>query len=432
MEVIRNEGLTEYINAHVDSAWAEKDFVKLVKSFLSQEYKKILVIGGLKCTGKTTGVLQALEGLDACYVIPKENEVESAEAYISLLESVSEKYIVIDNYCKIKDREALDAFLNNYVIQDKRIILLGRNLATFEEKNEGSIYHKMEIVDISTMPYDEFCRVNRVSYSMDACEKYLKAGGVFDISLIKTPNEIKSYIHTITESLYPMYGEKSICHEKAEFLVFKILYDAISQNNLSLHSELSSSYLSLEQFLEMMEVEQYGDFSQSELEAVMGSLEKCGLIVQLSGYDSDLKRCYITIPSLMYNLLQMIYKHEVSDSSVLASVYSSSIAVLLSYCHLEEHEVYFVDSKHRNQYFVISDKDREFFYYFECSFAENADSVECGILDSDGDILAYYYVYCGSPCIINHKECEVLCIPMGRMLSRYFECNTNKRFIDMI
>lgn len=62
--------------------WKERDFVSQVKDYIDSSLKKVLLISGLRGTGKTVGLLQAMEHNNALYILPmadRRNEFSNAK-----------------------------------------------------------------------------------------------------------------------------------------------------------------------------------------------------------------------------------------------------------------------------------------------------------------------------------------------------------------
>jgi predicted AAA+ superfamily ATPase len=108
--------LDHYKNAdlRIQKTWNKRDFVTVVKNYLDSTTEKVLAILGLRGTGKTVGILQAAEPFDICYIIAQEEEKETGPDYINILKNINQKYIVIDEYSWIKDRDRLDRLLAKF------------------------------------------------------------------------------------------------------------------------------------------------------------------------------------------------------------------------------------------------------------------------------------------------------------------------------
>lgn len=400
MIVIQNEKLNEYISTQVDSAWDERDFVKLVKSYLNQTYKKILAIGGLKGLGKTVGVLQAITNLDACYICI---ENESAKKCISILEEVSERIIVIDNYSELENREILDEYLGKCIQNDKRIILIDGSSLIFEEMNESTIFHQLEILNIPIMNYAEYSHINSLA-------EYIDVAIVSEL--------IKS-------------NECTLCKEKAEYAVYQLFFKIISGKQ---YSARFNKTITMEYFLEMMGLENFLDVSLTELSVIENLLERMGVVIRIPNYDSSAEedfRLFITIPSVLYQLLRVAYDINEDSFELKSAVFDSCVATTAVFCCLEDHNVLFLDDASLDiQHIVIVDSKRDFAYLISSMWGDELAISEDSVFELrchiEEELLGQYFVFCGKARVLRNGDYEALLIPLGPMLTRYFEFNTNK------
>lgn len=98
MKIYQNEELKKlYIDEEIKNEWIERDFVAYVREYMGKAKQKILAIGGLRGTGKTTGLLQAIKDLDACYIISQQNEKETSEDYIEFLKKTEKNILLLMN-----------------------------------------------------------------------------------------------------------------------------------------------------------------------------------------------------------------------------------------------------------------------------------------------------------------------------------------------
>ena len=91
----------------IDPAWNKRYFTARVEQHLKGCTEKVLVVSGLRGTGKTVGILQAADTFDALYVTAQKDEVQTVADYVDLLKETDKKYIIIDEYGWIRDRRYL-------------------------------------------------------------------------------------------------------------------------------------------------------------------------------------------------------------------------------------------------------------------------------------------------------------------------------------
>ena len=134
--------------------------------YFNSEPKYVLIINGLHGTGKTFGILQAVEDLDNfLYVCAQENDGTTADDYIELLKNSEEDYIIIDNYSFINDRYDLDCCLWTLVKSGKHLVITGTNSISFDCPESNPLIHNSNRVDINIFTYEEFCRIYQKEYS---------------------------------------------------------------------------------------------------------------------------------------------------------------------------------------------------------------------------------------------------------------------------
>lgn len=97
MRRIDKTNYDDYLLANeVNSNWEKRDFVTEVEKYINSVLSKVLLISGLRGTGKSIGVLQAINGKDAVYIMMEQGIPTSAEELMKLLSTRSEKIIVLD------------------------------------------------------------------------------------------------------------------------------------------------------------------------------------------------------------------------------------------------------------------------------------------------------------------------------------------------
>lgn len=122
MIIIDKKNYEKYLeDSGVDSSWKKRDFVSEVEKYMESSLSKVLLVSGLRGTGKSIGVLQAMQGKDAVYIIMEKGIHTSADEVMRVLESRTEKIIILDEYTWIENRKnsELDGFLFTLVSHGK-------------------------------------------------------------------------------------------------------------------------------------------------------------------------------------------------------------------------------------------------------------------------------------------------------------------------
>lgn len=444
MHRYEDERLIEYINQEVEPSWEKRDFVSVAKTYLHQKYNKVMAIGGLRGTGKTVGLLQALldDVHDSCYILAQSDEKEDAIEYIKTLNDTTKKNIVIDEYGWIKGREQLDEVLYSLVQDGKRIIITGTESITLEYLNYNRLIHRVEMIHTTLFSYEEYCRLAGVEPSKKSCEDYLKYGGVFKDYAIKNFESMQNYIETAIIDNLAGYMKGRMDKEKAKTLTYSVLYKAVCPDNLSRVPLLSKNKVTLNNFLETMGINSQLDFTKTELKNVADIFEQIGIIIRVPNLDEKSpirEQYYITNPAIACQLIMATYDIERLDNDILGHMFEASVMVHLANSKLEEHDIYFVntvvDDKNKELDIVLASHDLEYAYLIECKLTENSalgtnSTMRSGAIEKKffegSDILGRYVVFNGAPTLKTYEVGDVLFVSMDKTITRYFEFATNK------
>ena len=96
MQIIDKSNYDEYLNDNgISALWRERDFVPEIKKYMDSSLSKVLIISGLRGTGKSVGVLQAIRDRDAVYIIMEQGICTSADDLLTVLKNRKEKILFI-------------------------------------------------------------------------------------------------------------------------------------------------------------------------------------------------------------------------------------------------------------------------------------------------------------------------------------------------
>ena len=451
MLIFKDNALEQYKEniLKIDSSWEKRDFTTGVKNYLSSTTEKVLAVGGLRGTGKTVGILQAAKTFNVVYILAQKEDGKCGRDYIELLKNTEKKYIIIDEYSWIEERKDLDYYLLTAVQNDKRIVLTATESITLDFLKYGRLNHRVDVLHTTMFSYEEYLRLNNYAHSKINCRRYLMEGGLFKEYALKNFDSTKSYIEEAIVQNLAGYLKNELSEEKARTLTYAVLYKAICPSNLSSVPTLRKSHVTLENFLEHMGVNVTLIPEERDLNRVAEIFEQIGLIVRIPNYDekSPLKeQYYITNPSLTCQLILATYGLRNVDNSILGHVFESCVMVQLATNKLEDHDIYFFNNEsithepnNKELDIIITDKEKEFAYFFECKFTQN-DKLKSDITLLSGflengpfkgvEIEGRYLVYNGKPrikkyTIGNEKNAKILFTPISDILDRYFEFNEN-------
>lgn len=431
-------------NLEIQSSWNKRDFVKCIKNYIESSTEKILAISGLRGTGKTVGILQAVVENDTAYILAQKGDDCSGKDYIDFLKSTDKKIIIIDEYSWIKKRDDLDRYLLTSVQNGKRIILTATESISLDFLNYGKLNHRVQPIHTTMFTYDEYLRLYNKEHSKANCKDFLMKGGLFDEYILKNFDSAKNYIEEAIVANLAGYLKNEMNEEKARTLTYAVLYKAICPSNLSKIPTLRKNHITLENYLEQMGVNTAYIPQEGEITRIADIFEQVGIIVRIPNFykKSDLKeQYYITNPSLTCQLIRRVYNVDEIENSILGHIFESAVAVQLFTNMLSEHKIYFYNngteknkSDNKELDLIITDNQKEFAYFFECKFNQtntlNSDiTLLSGYLESkefkDIEIEGRYVIYNGQPSVKNYDVGTIIFSPIGDILNNYFEFNTN-------
>lgn len=442
MKIYQNEELKKlYIDEEIKNEWKERDFVAYVREYMGKAKQKILAIGGLRGTGKTTGLLQAIKDLDACYIISQQNEKETSEDYIEFLKKTEKKYIVIDEYSWIRERSYLDKYLYTAIQDGKRIAITGTESITLDFLNYGDLIHRVDMVHCTLFSYSEYCRLNNLELCKASCEEYLKFGGTFSEYAIKNFETMKNYIKTAIIDNLVAYTQMPT--DKATAIVYSILYKAVCPSNLRSVPVLTKNHLSVSNFLDEFGVDSDINFTENELKRVKDILEQVGVIITVPNWDGDSSdyRIYIVNPSITSQLILTAYNIPEIDRYILGEVYEASVMSHLYFNKLSTDNIYYLettDGNNKELDIVVTQPNGKSVYLFECKLKQGATLSSKATILSDaiedffpnGDIEARYVIYTGQECIKTIGDKTIIFTPLNEIVQNYYCIDYNMQLIQ--
>ena len=179
MIIVDKNNYEKYLSDNeVDSTWKKRDFVSEVEKYMDSSLNKVLLVSGLRGTGKSIGVLQAMQGRNAVYIIMEQGIHTSAEDVIQVLSSRKEDIIVLDEYTWVQNRKEseLDGFLYTLASHGKRVIITGTESLCLEALKTGPLIHRAITLHTTHMSFSEYCRLYDKPMDQNACDIYLTQG----------------------------------------------------------------------------------------------------------------------------------------------------------------------------------------------------------------------------------------------------------------
>ncbi len=409
MLVKENSSLKEYINEKTNSSWEQRDFVDSVKEYWKSNMECVLGLSGLRGLGKTTGLLQSLPNTeDSLYICVqrKENEfLDSAEDILNVIEKYKDscKYIIIDEYTWIRDREKLDKSLFFYIQNGYRIAITGTESMTLELLNYEALAHRVFMLHCNYFSYEEYLRLNNIENpDGKTLDNYLKIGGVFEEYAIDNFDSMKSYVKDgIIDSL--VLYLKNVSTEKATAIIYDIFYKAVcpepsgDNNSVSIPKEP----MDLFRFYNALGISPETVYDKLDFSRTVDILIKIGLVIEAKNLDNtnaNNHRYYIVNPSLNYQLFKTIYERE-EPNDLLGEVFEATCVAHFSANKDSNDVLYFLKgnkltAKEIELDFIIADKNCEpynskYAYFFECKHKPDV-GLHKGISIESPEIMKYF------------------------------------------
>lgn len=425
-------------NLEMQDSWNSRDFCILARQYLEASTEKILAICGLRGTGKTVGLLQAAQDLDAAYILAQKGDDKTGNDYINILKSIPNKCIIFDEYGWIQNKRQLDYYLLTAVQNGKRIIITGTESITLHYLRYGALHHRVTVLHTTLFPYDEYKRVYQLSDSQKTCDDYLLEGGIFKEYAVKDYASTKEYVEDAIVQNLSQYLKKEMSEEKARAITYAVLFKAVCPSNLSEIPMLRASKTTIPNFLDAMGINTEIVIHEHDLNRVADIFENTGIITRVPNLvtESTVKeRYYINNPSLTSQLIMAAYNLPSLDNSVLGYVFEACVMTQLAANKLVEHDIYFFDNSglqnedRKELDIIITDTQREHVYFFECKHAKShkiktTSTMLSGYLEkqffSDADIDGRYVVYNGDPCVKTYDIGDILFTPLNSIVNDYF------------
>lgn len=310
-----------------------RNFVRAINEYLGSRENRVLSISGLRGTGKTTGLIQAILALNdydnvVFIVIDNQSDMNCLDLRNLLLEKYkNKKYIFIDEITRIKDLINNSGFLaDNFCMNGRKVVISGTDsLALTHSKNAG-LYHRVIDINVTHISYKE-ARVT----ANQSLKEYIEVGGLYKAQEIVGLDGLRDYVDTaivdnIMNTLSKNSGVTSLLNlrnlslREIRTLVFRIVYAIVYMNTQKIRPtsvkmlidlyDKSSLYSNEE--LNTLVCSQVGvdeaiRVALNQVNDVLKALESLGLVISIANIANGKERSYyITNPSITNQLLRSI------------------------------------------------------------------------------------------------------------------------------
>ncbi len=198
MKTVNKDNNEESYHSIVLTGLRLKDFVRLadtykrrpliekIVEYLNSDVNKVLILYGLRRTGKTTLIQQSIasfseEDFDktAFIQIKYDDNLSLLNKDLKKLQSLGYKYIFIDEVTLMEDFiEGAALFSDIYVTSGMRIILSGTDSLGFLFSEDEQLYDRCIMLHTTFISYKEFSDV----LGIEGIDEYIKYGGTMSLS----------------------------------------------------------------------------------------------------------------------------------------------------------------------------------------------------------------------------------------------------------
>lgn len=248
---IVNDNKLMYFNCNVIYGYELKEFVDDVKGYkkrniynqineyLNIESNKVLILYGLRRTGKTTLIKQTIFNMNendlnkTCFIqISNKDELVNLNKDIKLLKDNGYKYIFINEVTLLNDFiDGAALFSDIYTSNNTKIILSGTDSLGFMIARSNQLYDRCFLIHTTFIPYKEFENI----LGIKGIDNYIQYGGTMSISGKHYNNSIFASSSSIDE-----YIDSSIANNIQHSLKnyqnenhFRSLYDLYTNDELT-------------------------------------------------------------------------------------------------------------------------------------------------------------------------------------------------------
>lgn len=340
MIVYSGDKLKEHIAELKKSAMAqtgldkvyERNFVKPIRDYcFGGKTQQVYVLCGMRATGKTFGLLQAVEDPnDTIYIRAQQDESQTGRDYIEFLRNVKEKNIIIDEYTWIKDNRDLSYYLWTLVENGKRVAITGTHSLELDYLENGELIHRAFRININIFYYEEFCRVYQKPYCKESCIEFLKTGGIFKEYAINSFRDMTKYIQEAVIDDLTKFME--LTPEEAKAIVYDIMYLAVcdSSETKIKYPEMRKDNRDYRTMLTNFGIDPTIEITPFKFRVATEVLEKANFIVKTFNIANDEEyQLHLVNPSLTYQMVSAVFDKKSADER-LGKAFEAYMVVYMS------------------------------------------------------------------------------------------------------
>lgn len=150
--------------------------------YVENDSKDVCIVTGLKRTGKTTAILDAISEMPpdlfkrCAYIIADGENIGEMLSKIEELEIHGKDIIFVDEATRIKDLDVHGSMLyDGHTVAGSKIILSGTDSLVFNFLLSGNLFGKTRTIRTTYIPFSEYTKITGI----DSIDAYMACGGIF-------------------------------------------------------------------------------------------------------------------------------------------------------------------------------------------------------------------------------------------------------------
>lgn len=176
--------LEAFVTNNIALRFKPRKFILDIVNFCTDiNYNKVMILHGIRRTGKTTSIIQTINILinsgikseDIIYITISGNNVRM-EALVNFIEDSQAKYIFIDEITRVDDFYSQASVLSDILAVFKRIVITGTDSFVFPASLKTNLYGRADVIHSTLVPYKEYIDLFNVNPD-NALDEYKLNGG---------------------------------------------------------------------------------------------------------------------------------------------------------------------------------------------------------------------------------------------------------------
>ncbi|HBM98587.1 MAG TPA: hypothetical protein DD413_04105 [Ruminococcus sp.] len=297
----------------------ERDFVDSIRKYcFGSKIQRVYVVCGLRATGKTFGLFQAVEDFnDTIYIRAQLDESQTGRDYIEYLRNVKEKNIIIDEYTWIKDNRDLSYYLWTLVEDGKRIVITGTHSLDLDYLECGELVHRTNRINVNMFSYEEFCRIYQKPYCKESCIEFLKTGGIFTDYAIDNFRDLTRYIQEAVIDDLARFMNLPI--DEAKAIVYDIMYLAVCDSTET-NIKYPESRIENQEYRTMLTnfgIDPDVEITPFKFKVASEVLEKARFVIKTYNIVNEEEyRLHLVNPSIAYQMVNAVFDKKSADEKL--------------------------------------------------------------------------------------------------------------------